>query len=165
MREKESEEFEEQLNKSIGYVVHWDEKKIANQKGEKENRVAVVLTGIDSEIFLSGHKTSNSSGKMQADTVFQTLEKIEIKSNVLGMSFDITSSNFGLNKGAAVLFEKQMEEKLLYLPCRHHIYDLVVRNVAKVLFGNTVGPSTPFFEKFKTNWNSIKEKPTNKLKK
>ena len=101
--------------------MHWDEKKIANQKGEKENRVAVVLTGIDSEIFLSGHKTSNSSGKMQADTVFETLEKFEIKSNVLGMSFDTTSSNFGLNKGVAVLFEKQREEKLLYLPCRHHI--------------------------------------------
>ena len=66
--------------------------------------------------------------------------------------------------GIAVLFEKQMEKKLLYLPCRHHIYDLVVRNVAKVFFGNTVGPSTPFFEKFKKDWNSIKEKPTNKLK-
>ena len=42
MREKESEEFEKQLNKSIGYNVHWDEQKIANQRGEKENQVAVV---------------------------------------------------------------------------------------------------------------------------
>ena len=73
MREKESEQFEKQINKSIGYVVHWDENKIGNQKGEKKSSCC-FLTGIDSEIFHLGHKTSNSSRKMQ---VLETLEKFE----------------------------------------------------------------------------------------
>jgi len=44
------------------------------------------------------------------------------------MSFDTTNSNSERKGGAVVLIEKELENKLLYVPCRHQIFDLIVKN-------------------------------------
>jgi hypothetical protein len=57
---------------------------------------------------------------------------------VIGMSFDTTSSNTGVNNGSSVLLERMLKKNLLHLACRHHVLELV----GEVVFSTVMGKST-----------------------
>lgn len=61
---------------------------------------------------------------------------------------DTTAANLGSNKGAAVLLEQLLEKKLLYLPCRHHIFELILKDVFELKIPTTSGPDVPLFKRF-----------------
>ena len=71
------------------------------------------------------------------------------------MVFDTTSSNSGSIKGAAKLLEEELAKKLLYLACRHHIYELQIGAVWQKLFDEVKGPDNKFFKDFKSQWPAI----------
>ena len=49
-----------------------------------------------------------------------------------------------------------MGRDLLYLLCRHHIYEIILRGVFEtVLPHTTTSPYIPLFKKFRNNWNKI----------
>ena len=121
------------------------------------------MTGKDKEILLSATKTSDATGKSITDAVDEAIKNFSVERSIIDMSFDTTNSNFGRNKGAAVLIEASLEQKFLYLPCRHHIYDLIVKEACKLTFDYTIGPSSPIFETFRSNWQSIKNEVSEKL--
>ena len=84
-----------------------------------------------------------------------------LEKSIGGMVFDTTASNSGWQTGAAVLFEKLSGRKLLYLPCRHHILEVILSDVWKCLFGETTGPNNPQFINLNRVWDSIPEKDYN----
>ena len=53
----------------------------------------------------------------------------------------------GWIKGAAVLIEKKLERPLLWLPCRHHIAELLVGSAWTKIFGDI--DKSPYIQKFK----------------
>lgn len=61
----------------------------------------------------------------------------------------------GRINGACTLIEKTLKRSLIYLPCRHHIYELVLRSVVEVYWPATVGPSPPIFKRFQQAWPNI----------
>ena len=71
------------------------------------------------------------------------------------MSFDTTASNSGFHGGATVLIEKKLGRNLLFLPCRHHILEIVLADVFQSLFRRSNGPEIPLFKRFKGIWPSI----------
>lgn len=73
------------------------------------------------------------------------------------MSFDITASNTGLNKGACALWEKKMGRNLLHLACRHYIHELIISGLFNELFGPSTGPNISLFQRFQKSWTSIKK--------
>lgn len=40
----------------------------------------------------------------------------------------------------------------MYLPCRHHIYEIVLRSVFDHKFGSKSGPNVPLFQRFQLAW-------------
>lgn len=65
-----------------------------------------------------------------------------------------TASNTGRLNGACVLLEQKLGRDLLYLPYRHHIYEIILRGVFEtVLPHTTTSPDIP--QKFRNNWNKI----------
>lgn len=40
----------------------------------------------------------------------------------------------------------------MYLPCRHHIYEIILRNVFDHKFSSTSGPNVPLFQQFQLAW-------------
>ena len=50
---------------------------------------------------------------------------------------------------------KKFERPILLLPCRRHIYEVVLSHVFILLFGNTVGPACQFFVKFKNEFSEL----------
>ena len=54
----------------------------------------------------------DSTGKSQANASYDLLEVWELTDNVVALVFDMTASNSGVNKGAAILLEQQLGKKL-----------------------------------------------------
>lgn len=68
----------------------------------------------------------------------------EILPFLKAMLFDTTQSNTGIRRGAAVIFENLVQRHLLYLGCRHHIFEVYLKTAFEVIFGST-SKLTPFF--------------------
>ena len=69
--------------------------------------------------------------------------------------FDTTSSNTGVLKGAATFLEKELNTKLLWLACRHHIYELILGAVWTQIFGPSKSKNNLDFKEFQERWNEI----------
>ena len=61
----------------------------------------------------------------------------------------------GWIQGASVLIEKNLKKPLLWLPCRHHIAELLVGAAWYKIFGEDKAPYIQQFKEFKAKWNSI----------
>ncbi|XP_044578979.1 uncharacterized protein LOC123261451 [Cotesia glomerata] len=76
-----------------------------------------------------------------------------------GCSVLTSFSCFALNalnrNGACVLVEKALSRKLLYLPCRHHIFEIVLRSAFEVYWPASSGPNVPIYQRFKKKWDEI----------
>lgn len=61
----------------------------------------------------------------------------------------------GIHNGTCVLIEKILGRKLVWLPCRHHVLEIVLRGVFEVFWNTTSGPNVPIFLRFKKGWDDI----------
>lgn len=61
----------------------------------------------------------------------------------------------GEYNGTCVLLEKQLDKKLLHLACRHHIFELVLRNVVECVWPVTKSPNVAIFERFRNKWHTM----------
>ncbi|XP_044575164.1 uncharacterized protein LOC123258973 [Cotesia glomerata] len=91
----------------------------------------------------------------QASAIFETLIQWDLCDNVKAMCFDTTSSNTGYFNGACALLEDKIGRDLLYLACRHHTSELMLRNVAEVAWPVTNSPNVPIFKRLRDNWEKI----------
>lgn len=66
--------------------------------------------------------------------VYDVLEDWKIKNHVASMSFDTTSPNKVIRKSACVRLEKLRGKDLLYLACRHHVFELILKAVFNLCF-------------------------------
>jgi hypothetical protein len=126
------------------------------------------------EKLLGVPKLDSGTGANQAEATFELIQRLGLAENIVGMSFDTTSSNTGARNGAAVLLEAKLDKKLLYLACRHHILKLLAEasflgtfweidrffsiNGRKRIFLETfhsLGPKIQMFEEFQKNWSTI----------
>ena len=79
------------------------------------------------------------------------------------MCSDITSSNTGRKKGAiSIIVSYALGRPVLWLMCRHHIYERHVAHVMKEIFGPTNGPSRKLYVTLQKIWPQI-YKDVNKL--
>lgn len=154
-RQEEIKEKFALMDSSI-LVVHWDGKLLPATVGvETVDRLAIIVTYDGEEKLLGVPGISTSSGADQAQAVYETLEKWSIVDRVQAMCFDTTASNTGRLNGACTNIEKLLERDLLYLPCRHHIFELVLRGCFDTLMVPTSGPDVLLFNRFRENWSKI----------
>jgi hypothetical protein len=152
------EEFKKQPETNL--VVHWDGKIMTdstNTENFKQNcdRIAVVVSGLDVTKVLGIPKASSGSGEAQATVTYDLLKKWDLVDKIVGMSFDTTSSNTGVYKGACTLLEQLLGKKVLNLACRHHIHELMVEKSFEVLFEETNSPEVKLLKYFQKNWANI----------
>lgn len=88
-------------------------------------------------------KLKKSTGKEQANAIYYTLENWGVTDVVQALCCDTTASNTGRLNGACVLLEQKLGRDLLYLPCRHHIYEIILRGVFETV-------NYKFYKMFKT---------------
>ena len=151
-RQAISSEIKQSFTPPIYAVVHWDRKIIKDSMDQNKDHVAVAISGSpdckNGKLF-GVKKTKSCSDVNQANAVSNLLEEWNCSDDVIGLSFDSTSSNTGRINGAAVLLEDRPHKKLLWLACRDHIMELIISNVATNLFGKSTGPEDMKFKDFK----------------
>ena len=138
-------------------VVHFDGKLLPAIAGgpEKEDRVAILVTGLEVEKILAIPKVARGTGELVARAASECLHEWNLAENTVGMSFDTTAANTGHLSGACVLLEQKLGTNLLWLACRHHMLEVVCGSVFKKLFGATSGPNVPLFRRFQEYWPNI----------
>ena len=115
-------------------IMHWDGKVIKYEnRHETDDRLAVVASFRTQDMiryqFLAAPLIPDSTGNSMRLALQDTLNEWEIPGdNIIGMSWDTTSSNTGKNLGSATLFEQDVGHRLLWLGCRHHIGELHVKH-------------------------------------
>lgn len=97
----------------------------------------------------------DATGVSQKDAVIKMVEDWKVKDKVIGLVFDTTASNTGIRNGCAVLIEKDINRSLLWLACRHHVYEVHMKNIWQDLSGKTVGPDEQLFKRFQSEWNNF----------
>ncbi|KAL4098132.1 hypothetical protein QTP88_022794 [Uroleucon formosanum] len=80
---------------------------------------------------------------------------------LLAFCSDTTASNTGRLNGACVLLEQLLEREIVYLPCRHHIYEIVLKSVFDLKLSGTSGPDVAIFKRFQLAWVTMDTKMFN----
>ena len=141
------------LTEKAALVMHWDGKiikDITNYEDPKSmaDRLAVSITGVETEKILGIVKLTSGTGAAQASATFELLKLWEVSSEVIGMSFDTTASNTGSTNGACSLLEQKLQQNLLHFACRHHVHELIIGGVFTALFGPSRSPDIALLDDF-----------------
>ena len=120
-------------------ALHWDGKLTTDRLGSQYEALSVIASCGGVSDFKNGKllgitKLESSTGRAQADASYDMLLMWQTTNNIQALVFD-TSSNSDWKNGAAKLLEEQLGRKVFYHACRHHIYELVIRAVWKLIFG------------------------------
>ena len=139
-------------------VAHWDGKLLPslNVRDSSIEHLPIIVSSQNMEQLLGVSKLERSTGEEIATAVYNTLENWGVSESLEALCCDTTASNTGRLNGAMVLIEQKFNKDLLYLPCRHHIYELILRSVFECKLPQvTSSPYIPLFKKFQKNWNNI----------
>ena len=118
--------------------------------------MAITVTGNNNEQLLGVPVISKGTGKETAQGTFEKLKEFNIDGLVKGICYDTTAANSGKYNGAVVMLEKMLKRKLLHLPCRHHILELVLEAVFSEAFREkSTGPEITLFKRFQKAWEGI----------
>lgn len=63
----------------------------------------------------------------------------------------------GIHNGTTALIEKKLNRKLIWLPCRHHVFEIILRGIFEVYWTTTSGPNIPIFGRFRNSWDKINQ--------
>ena len=88
--------------------------------------------------------------------LLQVLDDHQIdKSRIIGLVYDTTSVNSGVRGGIVKLLEDAFGRRLLQLPCRHHVYELVCAAAAVKVYGDSTRPYEEAFKTFAKTWKDL----------
>lgn len=158
VRKKKAEKIKQlfEAEKIDHVTVHWDGKLLSDSKSDvKKDRVPILATAGDLVQILNVPQLDHSTGVLQADEIFSALKSWNLETTVEAVCCDTTNSNLGSKAGAAVILERKLKKDLLYMPCRHHILELLLKAIFTAKVSSSTEPEVPEFKKFKKEWNSL----------
>ncbi len=131
-------------------VLHFDGKLFPALSGcNKEERIAIVVSGDKTEKLLGVPKVDRGTGSLIANAAFSLVTEWQLQDKIVALGFDTPAVNTGLKNRVNVLLQQKMNKRLLWLTCRHHMMEIVCRDVFKAGFGLTKRPNVTLFKKFR----------------
>ncbi|XP_074096106.1 uncharacterized protein LOC141525489 [Cotesia typhae] len=124
------------------YVVHWDGKMLNDLIESKSvERLPVLLTAYGTEQLLGVPIMNSGTAVNQTSAILSTLSEWGIIKYVKAMCFDTTAVNTGIHNGTCKEIEKILGRELIWLSCRHHIFEVVLRGAFEVFWPVSSGPN------------------------
>ena len=145
-------------------VLHWDGKMLKDITGRVNEMEAILLSGypefeegkligiiplVDDEGKMSG------TGETQCNACITQVRDWGAEGVIVALCFDTTSSNTGRIRGAAIRLHSELGVPLLYLGCRHHIFELTAKRPCYALFKADPAPEAQLFKSFRDNWSGV----------
>lgn len=121
-----------------------------------DERIIVLCHTQKGDIPLGLLVVDTHSGYDCAITVSNAIKKNNLKNRIVGMVCDTENVNTGWSNGACVEIERQLETSLLHIMCRHHVFEVILKDVFVTVFGRTSGPAVTTFDILNENWAYIK---------
>ena len=138
-------------------MVHWDGKIIPDKFAFKKVDRLPILVSFENDVkIIDVPFLENQTALTIANAVYRAVSSWGLIDAVQGVCADTTNANLGLRVGAAAIFEQILNRDILYLPCRHHIYELVLSAAFTAKIPGTSGPNNQIFLKFRNEWDNIK---------
>ena len=103
------------------------------------DRLPVLITGHGINQLLCVPKIASGTGENMATAVYNAIQDWNVSENIKPLCFNTTSSNTGLKEGACTSIEQKLEHSLLYLACRHHILEILLKCMFSNYFGSSSG--------------------------
>ena len=142
-------------------VIHYDGKMMeALDCSSKEERFPVLVSGTFGTKLLGvptlGHGLKGKYGATACAAVIKLLEEWKCKDSVFGMVFDTPKTNIGRLSGVCISIERALDRPLLWLACRHHVGETIIRNIwIAVGIEKLSGPKTTIFNNLSQAWSDI----------
>ncbi|XP_046430894.1 uncharacterized protein LOC124184831 isoform X2 [Neodiprion fabricii] len=118
-----------------------------------DDRIAIILSTSNVNQLLGVPKIFDGTAENHAVAILNTLEDWKVTPYIKAMCFDTPAVNTGILNGTAALIERKLNRKLIRLPCRHHIFKIILKGVFEVFWPTTSGPNVPIFGRFKNWWS------------
>ena len=150
-------------------TIHFDGKYLTDLSGITGDHLAVVISG-DTDMcrqgkLLAARKIETGSGICQATEVVDCINEWNLQDCIVAQCFDTTAANTGWLNGAAQAIEKLLNRPTLWLPCRHHEYEIFLGAAWVAIFGEPDKcPYNMRFKDFQDNWDKIKQSNYEPLK-
>ena len=64
-----------------------------------------------------------------SEAVLKLVQENGLETCIIGMGLDTMASNIGLMQGACKWIEREFHRPLLWLACRHHVFEVVLQAV------------------------------------
>ncbi|XP_045115079.1 uncharacterized protein LOC123506798 [Portunus trituberculatus] len=131
-------------------TLHWDGKLVRDVLGETYpvESLVVLVSGApqyEEGKLLGVPFIEKATGIQQCNATLELIETWGLTDNIVGLVFDTTASNSGINKGAAKLIEEKLDKKVFYLACRHHISEVIIGGAWEAVFSKVKSPDNPMF--------------------
>lgn len=122
----------------------------------QEERLVVLCHTEQCDIPLGFVKLDSHSGYECARKIKELIETNGLEYKIVGAVCDTENVNTGTENGAVRLLEDMLNIDLLHLLCRHHMFEIVLKDVFVLIFGATTGSEITTFQFLKENWEFIK---------
>ena len=120
------------------FTIHWDEKLLKCGKAyTQKEHLAVLDSSANGKLvkLLGITDLDSGTGLNQAKAVRNMLEEWSIEQRCVAICFDTTASYIGKFAGACILLEALIGHPLLWTLCCHHMLEVILGDVFKVIFG------------------------------
>ena len=142
-------------------VVHFDGKQLTQDFGGRKETLArevLVVTSphLDRSILVAAVPLEQETGLAVATELFNKLEDLGIKDQVVMKVADSTNVNFGINGGAVIQLQVLLQKQLLAVECVHHNEELPAKKVMEVVSERpSTSPEDKIFANIIEAWNKI----------
>jgi len=155
-RKDMAESLKAEFKTDLPLTVHWDGKLLEDiNRRQTVDLLPVLMSGKGLEQLLAVPKMPSGTGEAAARAVHEAALAWGICNQIKCMSFDTTAANSGPRNGACILLEQKMQKDMLWLACRHHIFEIMLEAVVVLSLGVSQGPDLLLFKRFRTQWVSI----------
>lgn len=142
--DEKNRKIEQIKNSDTKLLLQFDTKNVSelNRRhiGSKGRLVIIFRNETDVTSF-GPYALDNHRAETIANKIISIITEYELQDRIIGMVCDTENTNTGWLNGVCVRIEEFLKKDLLYILCRHHIYDLVLKHVGQFLFGDTSAPT------------------------
>ena len=154
---------EEMSGKNL--VLHFDSKIVAHieetmKQKVTRDRIAVSVTspefGHKEDLLLGVVPTYSGKAADQALVIQNLVEHFELPDQIFAICTDTTATNTGRKEGAVMILTRVLQKPLLWLMCRHHIYEIHMAHAYKAITRQeSQAPGKTLYLNFKKRWEEF----------
>lgn len=147
------------MDKSYGSICfdHQNTRRLTGKYEGTTHRLAVVWYSKQSHNVLGMIKMPDKTAEAQTITIQKICEEFNIDINqIIAFVCDNENTNVGIRGGTCSLLETVFQREFLRAMCRHHIMEIVIKDVYKCLFDGST-PENVFYPILKQYWDFLRE--------